>query len=95
MLPSRKKASINYKKAVLATKFPSPRKRVRGGGGVQVLRSKHHGGCLLERFSSEARISDFLYGYRLPFLASRPHKPSTHFKKEFPETDPVTDMEPG
>ena len=37
------------------------------------------------RISSEARISAFLYRYRIAFLASRPHKPTTHLKTKIPE----------
>ena len=40
---------------------------------VQRLREHHDG-----RISSEARISAFLYRYRIAFSASRPHKPRAH-----------------
>ena len=49
----------------------------------------------LGRLSSEARISAFLYRYRIEFLASRTHKPTTHLKTKFPETDSNIDKEPG
>ena len=39
------------------------------------------------RISSEAGSSAFLYRYRTPFLAPRPHKPSTDLKKAFPKAD--------
>ena len=49
----------------------------------------------LGRISSEARISAFLYRYRMAFLASRPHKPTTHLKTKISETDSIIDKEPG
>ena len=47
------------------------------------------------RIGSEARISAFLSRYRIAFLASRPHKPTTHLKTKISETDSIIDKEPG
>ena len=53
------------------------------------------GGRFRRRISSEARISAFLYRYRIAFLASRTHKPTTHLKTKISETDSIIDKEPG